>query len=324
MKALADRTRRRIVGLLRDHELSVSELVEVLAQPQSTVSRHLRVLREAGLLRDRRDGVTVHYRLVRSPDPGVPTASDSNKFAPEINDEDELSRRVVEWITQQAVPASMRERLTGVVEARADKSRRFFDRVGRHWDSIREASFGPWFHLEAFLSLLPRDWSVLDVGTGTGYLLAALSRQFASVIGVEPAETMLGVARRRVDSLRLDNVELRPGEVAALPIEHGSIDLVLAVLVLHHVPAPAEALRELHRVLRPEGRLLVVEQTTHDNSDFRERMQDPRSGFDPAELSEWTTKAGFEDTTVRPLATVVRSDDAPELFVMTAKAAVQA
>jgi ArsR family transcriptional regulator len=259
------------------------------------------------------------YRLVRSPAREWNAGGESEDALPPKGDGDDLSMRVADWIAAQALPPSIRVRLASVIGAREDQSRKFFDRVGRQWDDLREASFGSCFHLEAFLSLLPHEWSVLDVGAGTGYLLPVLARQFTRVVAVEPAEAMLGVARRRVESLRLENVELHSGDVTALPIEDGSMDLVIAVLVLHHVPSPTDALGELRRVLRPGGKLLIVEQTAHQNADFCERMQDQWWGFDPAEFAGWTRTAGFDSVETRTLATVVRADDAPDLFVISAR-----
>lgn len=317
-RALADRTRQRLLRLLHAQELSVSELVAVLGQPQSTVSRHLRVLREAGLIRDRRAGAAVMYRVVTGPAKSPPTGSMPSAHAAALDNGQDLPRQILDWVAGQELPATLRARLAGVIDARGDVSRKFFDHVAREWDALREEHFGPCFHLEAFLSLLPPAWTVLDVGSGTGYLLPALGRQFAHVLAVEPVESMLGVSRQRVQGRGLSNIDLRQGDLTALPIAAGAVDLAIAVLVLHHVPSPREALGELYRVVRPGGRLLVVEQAAHENAVFRERMQDQWWGFEPGEFLEMTRSAGFSDAVSRPLATLVRADDAPELFVMTA------
>ncbi len=303
-KAMADGTRRRTLALLRRHELSVSELVEALNQPQSTVSRHLKTLRVAGLIRDRRDGNTVLYSLPGAVNNGC--ASD-------------LSARLLEWMEAQPLAAGMEGRLEAVIRKRQDMSRRFFDRIGRQWDTLREDSFGSSFHLEAFVALLPRTWTVADIGTGTGYMLPTLGRHFERVIAVEPVDGMLEAARRRIEHHQTDNVELRCGDLVHLPIPDASVDLALAVLVLHHVPTPEEALAELHRIVRTGGSVLIVEQTAHHNETFRERMQDRWWGFDPREFSIALQTAGFEWAESRPLATVKRRDDAPDLFVLVGR-----
>ena len=231
-KAMADGTRRRVLAVLRRHELSVSELVNVLNQPQSTVSRHLKVLRDAELIRDRRNGSTVIY--------SVPVAPTNGQDA-------DLTGQLIEWAAEQTMPAALGGRLETVVRRRGDMSRRFFGRVGRRWDTLREESFGSWFHLEAVSALLPREWTVADVGTGTGYLLPVLARQFHRVIGVELEDAMLDAARERVTSSGLENVDLRPGDLSQLPISDAGVDVAIAMLVLHHVPVPRDALnRWLH------------------------------------------------------------------------------
>jgi ArsR family transcriptional regulator len=304
-KAMADRTRQRTLIALCRHELSVSELVEVLAQPQSTVSRHLKTLREAGLIRDRRNGSTVLYSVA------VRESED--------NGQDDLSGRLLSWAAEQPLTEGMESRLEGVIRKRRDMSRRFFDRVGRQWDALREDSFGASFHLEAFTALLPRTWTVADIGTGTGYLLPVLARHFEQVIGVEPVDKMLETARHRLAHLGIGNVDLRPGELAAVPIADSSVDLATAMLVLHHVPTPREAVAELHRILRTSGRVLIVEQTAHGDEPFHERMQDRWWGFEPEELARWLEAAGFAEVCTTRLATIEPGAGAPNLFVVTGR-----
>ena len=303
-RALVDQTRRRTLSLLSQHELSVSELVAVLGQPQSTVSRHLRVLRDAALIRDRRNGNIVFY--------SVPAVGSGQG-------DDDLTSRVMEWLTEQPLPRSIRLRLDTVVRKRQDMSHRFFDRLGREWDALREESFGPRFQLEAFLALLPTQWTVADIGTGTGYLLPALARHFERVVGVEPVGRMMEAAKQRVERLDLKNVDLRSGDLEQLPIEQASIDLALAVLVLHHVAAPTDALSELYRISRAGGVVLLLEQCAHESQAFRTRMQDRWWGFEPSALIASFESVGFWDCRSRKLATVEPSDDAPDLFVVTAR-----
>lgn len=303
-KAMADGTRQRTLGVLRRRELSVSELVEVLDQPQSTVSRHLKILRDAGLIHDRRDGNTVLYSVP------APTYNGAGH---------RLSARLLEWLAEQPLATSIESRLDAVIRRRGDMSRRFFDRIGRQWDALREESFGSSFHLEAFIALLPEEWTVVDVGTGTGYLLPTLARHFQRVIGVEPIDTMLEAARQRIEHHGINNVALHSGELAQLPVGEAAVDLAIAVLVLHHVPAPRDALDELHRVVRPGGRVLIVEQVTHQNEAFRERMQDRWWGFDPSEFHELLESAGFREVRLHRLLTVERAAGAPDLFVVTGR-----
>ncbi len=301
-RALADRTRQRTLALLCRHELSVSELVLVLRQPQSTVSRHLKTLRGAGLIRDRRNGRMVLYsvRNSRSETDGT-----------------DLSGRLLDWIAEQRLAPALHARLDAIVQRRRQMSDRFFDHVGRRWDTVREEAFGTRFHLEAMWMLLPRDWTVVDVGTGTGYLLGTLAAYFKRVIGVDPVDTMLEVARQRVAADGLDNVALSGGGLSQLPMADASVDLAVAMLVLHHVPEPRDALLELSRVVRPGGRVLIVEQTAHENESFRERMQDRWWGFEPPELTAQVKDAGFEQARWHRLTAVDSAPDSPDLFVAT-------
>ena len=308
-KALADRTRQRALGLLSRHELSVSELVELLRQPQSTVSRHLKVLREARLIRDRRNGNTVLYSV-----PAPPNGAEGF----------ELNARLLEWAAEQPLAPALTAKLEALVDRRRDMSDRFFAEVGRQWDTLREESFGTAFHLEALVTLLPPRWTVADIGTGTGYMLPTLAEHFERVIGVDPVEAMLEAARRRVDEHRASNVELRRGDLSQLPILDAAVDLSLAMLVLHHVPSPQEALAELYRIARPGGRVLVVEQTAHRDERFRDRMQDRWWGFEPDELTAMIHGAGFEKIRSHGLSSVELAPDAPELFVVTGRRAVAA
>lgn len=300
-RAMADGTRQRVLQVLQGQELSVSELVEVLGQPQSTVSRHLKVLREAGLLQERKDG----------------PASLCSAVCGSNGDAAELGGLLFGWIAEQPLPASIRLRLEGVLARRRRSSDAFFHGVGQEWDRLREESFGTTFHLEALLPLIPRFGCVADVGFGTGYLLPILARRFERVIGVEPVERMIEIARHRLDRAGADNVEVRRGDLSNLPIDGQSVDLAISMLVLHHVPSPQAALAELFRVLRPAGRVLIVEQEAHDAAAFHERMQDRWWGFDRSEFAGWLRSAGFSGVEVSDLP-AVGAADAPGLFVAAA------
>ncbi|MCP4246806.1 MAG: metalloregulator ArsR/SmtB family transcription factor [bacterium] len=308
-RALGDSTRQRIMQLVVKQELNVSDLVSVLAFPQSTVSRHLRILREAGLIRDRREGTAVAYRAVL----------DCNGEG----DDAGLHSRVLGWVAEQALPEAMARRLDSVLHQRRLQADRFFTRVGHKWDQMRTEYFGAEFPLEALTALLPEHWTVADVGAGTGYLLPLLTARFDHVIAVDPVPDMLEIARSHPALGRADNVEYRTGDLSKLPISDGQVDLALAILVLHHVPSPPEALAELRRIVKPGGRLLVVEQAAHQCAEFHERMQDRWWGFEPGELSGEIERAGFSDIWHGPLRTAAPANGqvgaAPELFVLTAR-----
>ncbi|MHC5109471.1 MAG: ArsR/SmtB family transcription factor [Planctomycetota bacterium] len=298
-RAMADKTRQRVLSVLSRQELSVSELVELLRQPQSTVSRHLKVLREAGLIVDRRDGPTVLY--------SVPAVTEQDETA--------LGGRLLDWVKDQPLGPGLKQRLRDVVDRRVQNSDGFFGRIGHRWDTLREASFGRSFQWEAFLSLLPSTWSVADIGTGTGYMLPTLARHFDRVFGVDPVESMLELARRRVETGSHENISLLRGDLGDIPLDDGSVDLALAVLVLHHVADPGCAMREIHRVLRPGGSCLIVEQREHGSQAFQDRMHDHRRGIEPDTLRRLLDEARFAVSSQRELLTVIRGDDAPGLHV---------
>ncbi len=308
-QALADATRQRILQLLVQQELNVSDLVEVLAQPQSTVSRHLKVLRDAGLIVDRREGASMVYAAA---------ASSANGDGRDGG----IRERIVAWVEEQPLPLVVAKRLAAVTRRRQAQSEAFFERVGHRWDQMRVDCFGTAFPYEALTALLPPTWTVADVGTGTGYLLPLLSRRFTRVIAVDPVPVMLEAARSQPGLAGATNVEFRAGDLSGLPMADGEADLALAKLVLHHVPSPAAALRELRRVLRPGGRVLIVEQAAHQCQDFFEQMQDRWWGFDPDHLAGELARAGFAEVRHAPLAsaepTSATAPEAPALFVMTA------
>jgi SAM-dependent methyltransferase len=302
-RALAEPTRQRLVQILLTEELSVTELIAVLRLPQSTVSRHLKVLRAAGLVRDRREGVTMYY-CAAPPD-----------------EADELRSAIQRWLTQRHLPQPVAGRLQRVLRGRGDGASGFFQRIGKRWDELREAAFGEAFAIEALAALLPREWTVADIGTGTGFLLPTLADNFARVIAVEPATTMLECARQRVVGCGAANVVCHTGDLDRLPIEDNTCDLAIACLVLHHVPEPARALAEMHRVLRPGGRVLVIEQQAHENQAFYEMMQDRWWGFDRGDLAKQVAGVGFGGVRhhdLRMVQTRSGAIDSPGLFILTA------
>lgn len=302
-RALAEPTRRHLVQLLLVEELSVSEMVAVLRLPQSTISRHLKALRDVDLVRDRRDGVTTYYRTK----PG--------------DDGDELRGAILRWLGGQTIAKSISVRLERALRQREGGENGFFQRLGKRWDELREAAFGQAFAAEAFVALLPREWTVVDIGTGTGFLLPTLAENFDRVIAVEPAEAMLECARQRIAECGADNVVFHAGNLDRLPMKDRVCDLAIACLVLHHVVEPSRALSEMHRVVRPGGRILVIEQRAHEDQAFYEMMQDRWWGFERGELARDVAAVGFKDVRhheLRMTRTKSGAIESPGLFVLTA------
>lgn len=306
LRALAETTRQRLLQLLAREELNVSEIVEILGQPQSTVSRHLQVLRKSALIEARRDRTETRYRMA----------------APSANT-DHLSNLLLGWVRRSSLSSSLETRLHQVQEKRKNANGNFFDRLGGQWDHLRASAFGDVFTTEAFLALLPSDWIVADLGTGTGYLLPFLAGTFRNVYAIDPSPAMLRCAKLRARGQRLRNVVFRRGSLARLPLEDRSCHLAIACLVLHHVEDPSAALHEMRRILRPGGKFLLVEQQAHQFVEFHRAMQDRWTGFEPAELEKTAKRNGFENIQSRILTTTQTRKGMPEtprLFVMTGEA----
>lgn len=293
-RCFGDPARRQVLRLLGETPLTVGEIVDVLDMPQSTVSRHLKSLREADLVVDRREGTRVYTRLAD----------------PSGNGEVALVENLVSWLRERPLAERVRARLERVLSEREGLGNAF-DRLAHQWDEMRREYFGTQFHLEALAALLPREWHVLDVGTGTGYLLPVLSRQFRRVTAIDPSPAMLGLARQRAADERLHNVTFLPGRLEELPLADGGADAAIAMLVLHHAQNTGGALAELQRVLGPEGRLLIVELAPHDQEDLQRAMGDPVAGIDPEELERCVETAGFRVTASRVLPAPLDGPTAP-------------
>jgi SAM-dependent methyltransferase len=287
LRATGDPLRLRLLHILTVEELSVGELVRILHLPQSTISRHLKALKDQGLLADRPSGPNSFYRAMVE--------------AEISNAETAVRDSLVATLQQTPLPTEDRNGLELVLASRGLLGEEFFDRVGLRWDNLREECFGPAFHFEAFLQLLPHEWTVADLGTGTGYLLPSLSRHFQKVVAVDNSPAMLDLARRRVNESGSANVELLEGDLEHLPIPDRGIDLALAFLMLHHLADVGAALAEIHRTLRPGGQLLIVEIYPHQNEGFRVAMADRRPGLDPSVLCALAHQAGLRPAQETPL-----------------------
>jgi SAM-dependent methyltransferase len=283
MESLSDATRLRLLRLLERHELGVAELCDVLQLPQSTVSRHLKVLSDQGWVRARAQGTTNRYRMA-------------------LDGAEAGARRLWALAREQtdgwATVEQDRLRLERVL-ARRPPAADFFSGAASRWDRLREELYGRSFTREAFLALLSPEWVVADLGCGTGQGAAALAPHVRRVLAVDQSAAMLKAARRRTASF--ENVELRQGSLEALPIDAGACDAALMLLTLTYVEDPAAAVVEAARVLRQGGRLVVVDLLRHDREDFRRDMGQLRLGFDAEEMGTLLRAAGLGDVRVRPL-----------------------
>src|SRR3954468_10296854 len=213
LNALADTTRSRLLGVLERHELTVGELCAVLQLPQSTVSRHLKILGDDAWVSSLADGTSRRYRMVTELDGAAR----------------DLWKVVRQQLASAGVSAEDEERVRGVIEQRRTRSQEFFQSAAGQWDSTRAELFGERADATALLGLLPATWTIGDLGCGTGQVTAALAPCVAKVIGVDSSRAMLAAARRRLSGS--ENVDLRLGELESLPLEDGELDAAVLFLV---------------------------------------------------------------------------------------------
>jgi ArsR family transcriptional regulator len=293
LKALADEGRLRLARLLLDGAFHVSELCDVLAARQSTVSRNLKILTDAGLLSARREGRLVFYAWRA--------------------DEDAVRAQLRSLVLRHGPPPddAERRRVAHVWEERRARSADFFAKV----DAADPAAawLGSPDCLPRLAAAVPVGARVADVGTGSGRMLPLLSGRAAQVIAVDASPSMLDEARRAAGGAAVD---LRLGDMSHLPLHDGEVDTAVVNMALHHVPEPRAALRELRRVLRPGGTLLVGDFLPHHEEWMRDRMADQWLGFAPDELSDWLLDAGFEGVRIEP----IHSSRAGALSVFVAQA----
>ncbi len=269
LKAAGDASRLRILRILGVGPFHVGELQEIVGLGQSTVSRHLKVLADAGLVEVRRKGTWAWYSLHPRRDdfPG------------------QLVRLLVHGADANGDAAAIRE----VLERRRRTTSAFFRRTAPVWDSLRDDTLGPPGHLDALVARLSPVDTVVDLGTGTGVLLGRLARVAKRVIGVDASPEMLELAAARAGSA----AELRLGALEHLPLGDGEADAVVVNMVLHHVANPPDALREMGRGLRAGGKLVIADLEEHDRDSFRDTLGAQWPGFRAEDLAGWLTRAGF-------------------------------
>jgi len=300
LSALSDPTRSRILLLLDRHELTVSELCAIMQLPQSTTSRHLKALSDSGWVAARAEGTSNLYVMTDALD------------APARR----LWLLVREQVGSTTAAAQDQRRLQAALAERRTKSQEFFSSSAGQWDRVREDLFGDRFHLAAFAALAESTWVVGDLGCGTGQVSAALAPFVSHVVAVDASAAMLQAAKKRLHGF--DNVELRRGDLEALPIDDGRLDAATLMLVLHHVSEPEKALADVARVLKPGGRLLIVDMQPHDRDSYRQQMGHVWLGFSDEHVTRLLADAGFVEARVVAIAPEPRAKG-PGLFVGTAR-----
>ncbi|MBR9989980.1 MAG: metalloregulator ArsR/SmtB family transcription factor [Gemmatimonadetes bacterium] len=282
--SLADPTRTRLLLLLGRYELSVNELCAAVQLPQSTVSRHLKHLSDDGWLITRSEGPSRYYRLAPRLEPVAK----------------QLWQVVRDGLGAQPETAQDEARATQVLSERRTRSQEFFSSTAGQWDALRADLFGARAGFAGLLALLDDDIVIGDLGCGTGIVSNELAPYAGRVIAVDESREMLSAARRRLHER--ENVELRCGALEALPLDDGELDAAVMSLVLHYVPEPVAALSEARRVLKPGGRLIVVDMMAHGRAEYREAMGHVWQGFTQEQVHAWLAECGFGRVRWRGLA----------------------
>lgn len=306
LKAVGEPTRLRMLAALTKTELTVSELCEVLGQSQPRVSRHLRLLCEAGLLDRNAQGTSAFYRPVRS---GLGSELFNAVMALIDPDDAGLQRDAA--------------RLDAIRAARAEKAASYFESVASDWDRMRDLHVADTeveqAMLEATDGVAIND--LLDVGTGTGRVLEIFADRIQHGVGVDLSRQMLDLARSQLDAHGHRHCEVRYADIYDLPIEPGSMDVGVLHHVLHFLDDPATAVEEVARTLRPHGRLVVVDFALHDHEAMRTDYAHHWLGFDEDVVTSWCEQAGLIDVTVRHM--VHQTDTDKEPLTVTIWAATQ-
>jgi ubiquinone/menaquinone biosynthesis C-methylase UbiE len=286
LRAVAETTRLRLLVLCARGELTVSELAQILGQSQPRVSRHLKLLCEAGLLDRFREGSWVFYRLSSGSAAGA------------------LSRHLVAAFgkADETIALDL-QRLAAIKRQRAELAAAYFRENAAQWHRIRSLYIDE-TEVEAALSEViqaarPRD--LLDIGTGTGRMLEILGPRVSHALGIDQSREMLAVARVNLERAGLANSIVRLGDMYQLPLADASFDAIVIHQVLHYADRPASAIAEAARVLRPNGVLVVVDFAPHALEFLRDEHAHRRLGFADPDIDEWCRAAGLDPEPARRL-----------------------
>jgi ArsR family transcriptional regulator len=286
-QALADPSRLRLLALLREMELSVGELAQVLGQSQPRVSRHLKILADARLVARRKEGSWVFLEL-------GPNELVEPLFALIAAVEDEDADRQF---------AADRARLAAVRADRAEAASRYFAAHAAEWDQIRSLHSAE-SEVEAAILEAVGEGAIgrlVDIGTGTGRMIELFGAQAEQSIGIDRSTEMLRLARVKLEAAGIQAVSLRQGDMYALPLPDEAADVVLLHQVLHYAQSPAAAIAEGARLLVPGGRLLVIDFAAHEREELRDQAQHARLGFTDEAVIGWMEEAGLKGRVVRHL-----------------------
>ena len=299
LKAAAEPTRLRILLLLADSELSVKDLTRILGQSQPRISRHLKLLHEAGLIERSREGSWVYFTLGAASEAAA------------------LARGLVCQVDPHDGPVARdRERAEALKLEREAAAQAYFATHAAEWDQIRSLHVAEADVEAAMLEALGSSKYdlLLDLGTGTGRILELFAQRYTRGLGIDVNHAMLAYARSKLGRAGLERTHVRQGDIYNLNLPDGSAGAVVMHQVLHFLSDPARAIREAARVLEPGGDLLIVDFAPHDLEFLRDRFAHDRLGFSHAAIDGWLHEAGLDRVSVRDL-TPARSGDADKLTV---------
>ena len=285
LRILADPTRLRLIALLQQEELSVNELQTITHMGQSRISTHLGLMQESEFLVSRRDGKRIFYRL----NGDLPTKAV------------DLLRLALSGTGEIPETNADATNLRRIVEKRQNQAQLYFDQVAGRFDR----SYGPGRSWQAFghflLKIIP-PLEIADLGSGEGLLSELLAHRAKHVIAVDNSPKMVEFGKKKASENKLSNLEFRLGDLANPPIEPESVDLAILSQALHHTETPEQAIKSAYKILRPGGRIILLDLLRHDFAEARKLYGDLWLGFDESELHTWLEQAAFTDIDVSRVA----------------------
>jgi ArsR family transcriptional regulator len=276
LKALSDETRVRILLILSHSSFTVNEIVDILDMGQSRVSRHLKILSDAGLLKSRREGSWVYYELDSTP--GISL---------------ELTQFLISHSSHLPESSEDQARASLTLEKREAKKSEFFDTMATRWEKIQEEVLNPSVYRKQILELLPvRTQRIVDLGCGPGGLIPFLLSRGQFIQGVDSSHGMVEVAKKQFQSNA--NVEILEAQLDSLPIDSTCVDTAITSMVLHHISNPSMVFDEVYRILKPGGSFIMVDLLKHNEEYMRDNFADLWLGFEPEVIEDWLNRSGFK------------------------------
>ena len=265
LQALSEPLRIRILHVLLEGSFRVGELKTILNTPQSTVSRHLKILHELSWIKKRAEKTTSFF-----------------SFHPLLLDPYIQNLWNIVREQSQAIATEDIQKAKTILALREVDSEAFFQKIGHRWNELRKNLFGNQFLMPTLLQLLPPELVVADIGCGTGDSLLALSPHIQKLIALDRSSEMLSIARQR--TAHLSNITFKQGSLGALPVDSKSVDIAICILIFHHISNISVALQDIHRILQPGGKLIVLDMCKHSLSEFQKTMGHKHLGFEEHDL----------------------------------------